>query len=76
MFKENTRDGVDSNFNDSDYCVPKNEGTIPWFSADCIVCLLTREKAQLRRPSSVAFIQTEIDKKVSVSAECCKTLAF
>ena len=43
---------------------------------DCIVCSLSREKAQFRRPVSVTFIQTEIDKKVSVSAECCKTLAF
>ena len=41
-----------------------------------IVCSLKHEKAQFRRQISVALIQTEMDKKVSVSVECCKTLAF
>ena len=34
--KENKPDGVNPNFNDIDYYVPKNEGKILWFSADCI----------------------------------------
>ena len=37
--KENKPDGVNSNFNDIDYYVRKNEGKIPWFSADCVVLL-------------------------------------
>ena len=33
-FKENKPDGVDTNSNDLDYCVRKNEEKILWVSAD------------------------------------------
>ena len=36
-FKENKPDGVNPNSNDIDYYVPKNEGKIRWFSADCVI---------------------------------------
>ena len=34
--KENKPDGVNSNPNDIDYYVRKNDGKILWFSADCV----------------------------------------
>ena len=34
--KENKPDGVNPNFNNIGYYVRKNEGKVPWFSADCI----------------------------------------
>ena len=34
--KENKRDGVDLNSNLLDYCIRKNEGKMPWCSADCM----------------------------------------
>ena len=36
IFKENKWDGVDLNSNGPDYCVPKDEEKILWFSEDCV----------------------------------------
>ena len=41
-----------------------------------IVCSLACEKVQFRRQISAASIWTAMDKKVSISVEYCKTLAF
>ena len=35
-FSEQRLDGADLNFNGFNYCVRKNGGKIPWFSADCM----------------------------------------
>ena len=47
--KENKPDGVNPNSNDIDYYVRKNEGKIPWFSADrvegMILCMAKVEQA-------------------------------
>ena len=38
--QKNKPDGVNPNSNNIDYCVRKNEGKIPWFSADCTALIL------------------------------------
>ena len=38
---ENKRDGIDLNSDGLDYCVRKNEGKLLWFSADCMLCLVS-----------------------------------
>ena len=78
--KENKPDGVNPNSNDIEHCVLKNEGSILWFSADCILkattalycvsqCTSIRSKIRLRQAMIlISKVRTLASKKINLMA--------